>query len=296
MLSKSTKPIPFVWQILELSEFFNYFLPQERLEKPHYNSLYIFISKSGSSRLLVKSIRQLKLLNMNKKLVWLVSNNRNPPIKDSIGYLFPTYVEEELVLGTKSFISTILVLYLISIALQGINPINENTHTALINLFTNLTDYRNNWYKITEEVMDFIGDNYSFFYFISREPASYATAAVSALSTMSFTRILSESISLGLFFHGPFQVLSDDYICFILIGDQLNKESKTLLERLTNQISKKLKSGRVILISNDITCCTNNEHIYTIQYECNINALSPIFEFNILQYIFLNIAKKRGVI
>ncbi len=295
-LSLTDAKLDFTWQIFELTEFNNYFMPQEVFTSENQKTLYIFISNSGESNLLVDAVRQLNLLKIDPEYIWMVTKNPHPSVEDKVGFIFQTFVNREMVLGTKSFMATILVLYFISLLIQKRNPLIEKTHEKLVGTINALGNYSSRWEVNSRKIMSFMGENFSFLYIISREPASYSTASVGSLSAMSFTRILAESTTLGLFFHGPFQIMSEDHACIVLIGDKLNQEAKNLLNRLLNKIASKLKGGNVVLVSNDDTFSPENKDLLSINFNSEIDALSPIFEFYILQFVFLLLAKKRGIV
>jgi len=110
ILMNNKESVDFTWDNIEVTEFYDYFLPKER----DVNTLYIFISKSGKSRLLKNAIEQLHILNVDPNLMWLVTNDVKSPISPFCGVILPIHVGSEIVLSSKSFPHTIIILYFIS--------------------------------------------------------------------------------------------------------------------------------------------------------------------------------------
>ena len=288
----SKNKVDFFWKNIELTEFYNFFLPQKKDDV-----LYIFMSKSGNAKLIKKSIDHLHLLKIDPNQIWLITNNNNADSAKKCGVIFPLALNSEVVLGTKSFQNCVFILYLISALLLKKNPLSMENKEDFYRLINNLMDFRKNWKKINSEVMNFLSDEIEYLYFISKG-SSLSSAHHAALVAQSFVRIFSEGISLGHFFHGPFQIADDKFRCVMLIGDDCEKESD-LIPGLIEQLTKKFGPGRVVLITNCEKLeqsMKNNTDLMTIKYECHNQALSPIFNMFILQTMFLQIAKVRKLL
>jgi fructoselysine-6-P-deglycase FrlB-like protein len=295
-LMQSSQKAKFCWDAFEMSEFYDYILPRE----PDDATLYIFMSKSGNSRVLKKALEHLRILKINPDLVWLLTNNPDVELAQSCGVVFPTFVEDEIVLGTRSYQCTILVLYLVSNLLLGENPLNDE-------MYNNLTEFVNEMIKfretqlddVVEKIYNFFGSDFDFMYLISRDLASQSAAMLSALNAKSFSRFYTEAISLGLFFHGAFQIIDENFNCVMLIGDYNREEDKTLLPRLVNLISDRIGKGKILLLSNNkiVSAAVKNiPQILNVSFNATIQAFSPIFEVFIMQMAFLKISKERGIL
>ncbi|MHA1820887.1 MAG: hypothetical protein ACTSU2_16910 [Promethearchaeota archaeon] len=345
--SKRGDPLGVCWDNYEMSEFYDYFIPFENNE----DILYIFISRSGQSRLLKRILGEMNLIKINPKQIWLITNateqfisNIDEKTSDSegdniidgngnndksteilskyCGLIFPIFSDKELVIGTKSYINTIYVLYLIIKTLMGeikfdIGATDENNedkqrsmvqegksekkdHSDIYKILNNLDVVIKNWETISDRILDFIGMNPNFIYFISRG-ASLSTAYHAALSAKSYTRFFAEGISLGLFFHGPFQIINKDFKCILIIGDQIGDESNSMLLRLIKLIINKLGMGKIVLLTNNQIILDqledrNKNLIKIVDFKCQESALSPILESFVLQMVLLKIAKKKGLI
>jgi glucosamine 6-phosphate synthetase-like amidotransferase/phosphosugar isomerase protein len=247
---------------------------------------------------MLKALEQLSVIQIDKNYIWLVTNNISSEMSLLCGHIFPIKSENEIVFGTKSFQNTVFVLYLIAQILMEKNPITSETETKLANLVNNMRLYSKNWNKTTDQIIEFLGDEMQFLYFISKG-ASLSSAEHGALSVKGYDRVFAEAISLGLFFHGPFQIIDKNFRCILLIGDDLGPEYEILLTRLINLITKKLGLGKLVFLSNTKKTkisLMEDSQILAVNYECEIAALSPIFEMFIFQMVFLKIAKKRGLL
>ncbi|MHA1511252.1 MAG: hypothetical protein ACTSRX_05970, partial [Promethearchaeota archaeon] len=153
VLMNDKESVDFTWESIEVTEFYDYFLPKER----DANTLYIFISKSGKSRLLRNAIEQLHILNIDPNLMWLVTNDVKSPISPYCGIILPIYVESEIVLSSKSFPHTIIVLYFISQILLGKDPISKESQDEIMKFISELKEYRKIEPPLTQSLVDFIG-------------------------------------------------------------------------------------------------------------------------------------------
>ena len=289
--------LDFTWECIELTEFYDYFLPEESQD-----TLYIFISRSGSSRLILKAVDHLSLLKIDKNLLWLITNEQNSSIARKCGQVFQTYVDSELVIGLKSFGNTLFVLYLLSQLLLGKGFNLESIKKGTFGLISELKKFRKTWEKNVDQISDFLGYELQYLYLISKDPSSLACAKFAALIAKTYHRKFAEGIALGHFFHGPFQVFerrSEDKSinCMMLVGDREGEKSNNTLIRLIDQI--KIRAGKVVILCNNPSLSAfykSDYDVLMINFNSPIIELSPIFETFILQLAFLKIAKKSGLI
>lgn len=291
---KSKEPLPFSWNAFEVTEFHDYIIPQEF----DNSSLYIFCSISGESRLIKSSIEQLRTQKVNPKLIWLVTNNPNCGIAKNCGHVFNMCAASEIVLGTKTFQSAIFILYLIAELLMGRNPINDQIKQKCLILISEMMKYRNKWATESDRILNFLGTEFPFLYLIAKG-ASIASANHGALSAKGYSHIYAEAISVGLFFHGPFQIIDNDFRCILMISDDMGLDFNELLQHLINQMFERLGTGKVVLLVNNQTLAKtyqNHPQILTISYSCELAPLAPIFEMYIMQTVFLEFARKQNMI
>ncbi len=296
IMIKSQEHIEFCWETYELTEFYDYILPSGYDE----STLFIFISKSGKSKLLKKSIEHLSLLKINPDLIWLITNIPNAEISKKCGFVFPICVDFEIVPSSKSFQNEIVVLYLISTLLLGKEPLTDEIRSIFDSLFTSMTEFRKSGKStvVAHEILNFLGKDTNFLYCLSRG-ASLSSAYNSAHMGKTLAKIVTEGTSLGLFFHGPFQIADKDFRSIFIVGDDLGEGSDSILARLINSITQELSAGKVVLLSNNIRLnkiMLQNPRVRIIEFNCEEYTLSPIFEMFILHQFFLEVAKYKKLI
>jgi fructoselysine-6-P-deglycase FrlB-like protein len=284
----------YITECFELSEFSDYIVPQQMQD----DIIYIFISVSGSSRLIKRSIDHLKLIQTDPKHIWLVTNNPDGENHALCENIFPLLVESEVVLGTKTYFNSILVLYFLTMI-----PLKQNFQAPIIirrinQLFGELKSYRANEKDNTEKLMGFLGFDFNFLYLISNG-GSMSAAYMGALSAKSYCRFFAEAISRGLFFHGPFQLIDEKFRCILIAGDEPDEDASVMLTKLVKLITDKLGKGRLVLLNNNIRLYEGmdvNPQIHHISFTCEESAFSPIIAGYIMQFLMLEIAEKRGLL
>ncbi|MHA1777463.1 MAG: hypothetical protein DRO88_04735 [Promethearchaeia archaeon] len=294
MFMETARKIPFSLYCVELSEFFDYMLPSES-----EGALYIFISKSGKSRFLKSCVDHLRLTKVDPDLIWLITNNENTYLSPTIQNIFQLFIPHEFVLGSKSFINTIFVVYLTTRVIIGEKPQSTTLQARFSRFIGDLTEYKQNWISTTDQIVQFLSD-FDNLYIIARDPASMAAALLGALHAKSFTRLLTEGIYISHFFHGPFQILErkihpQNIRIILLIGDHTTNEST--IYRLVNLILQRTRE--ILVLSNNpgvSQILRKNERIILVDFNAEIQLLAPIFEFFILQFVFLKIAEKKELL
>ena len=296
MISGSNKSC--CYDCFELTEFYNYCMPQD------YKSdcLYIFISKSGESRFLKKSIEHMHSINIDSALVWLVTDNPESKLASLCGHIFPIHVGHEIVPGTKSYINTVFVLYILTQFLMGKDPLSEKRYNELMIQVDFLKMYRGAWEFTTDKITKFLGYDFTFLYLIAKDPVSMSAANLGAISAQGFTHTLTEGISMGLFFHGSYQVLdaesqNQQTRCIILIGEEKEEQDDDFTIRMIDLIDK--RAGQVLILTPNrrlVYHYMDNDRVFPIYFKAPINALSPICQVFILQTVLLKIAKRKGFI
>ena len=287
-------PIRFSLACVELSEFYDYMLPPE--PEP---TMYIFISKSGRSRFLTASIEHLRLAKIDPDHVWLITNTPDSALNSYIQNVFPLYLDREIVMGTKSFVNSIFVMYLVTQALLGIPVVSAEFKTQFGHFIQELQDYIHNWERSTKIIEDYLVD-FDYLYLIARDPASMGAASFGALHAKTFTQSLTEGIYISDFFHGPFQILEKkihhrEIRIILLVGEKTTNEDT--IYRLVNLINK--RAGKVLIISNNAAISEkfrDNPMVLIAEFDAEISVMAPIFEIFILQLVLLKIAQKKGLL
>ncbi|UYP46210.1 Glutamine--fructose-6-phosphate aminotransferase [isomerizing] [Candidatus Lokiarchaeum ossiferum] len=281
-------------EIYEGDEFLKYFTPRRLKQK----CVFCFVSHSGNSPQIKLAIQHLQDKNLDPQKIWGVSNNLESFVAQNSHFILPTVVGDEEVIGTKSYVNAMLVLYFIGRAFMNRDVISSKIEEEIRQLIFEIKFYGQDWEFHVKSLTEFLGTDYNFLYFISKG-ASLSTAYRGAFSVKSYARIYGEGTNIGLFLHGPYQIVQsnpEDFRCVLIIGDESNLED-TL--RLIEMVSKKLGSGKVMLINNSRELSSlgrSNENVWVFEHTTKNPSLAPIFETIVLQYLLLDQALRREVI
>lgn len=280
--------------IYEIDEFISYYNPRHSDKKLHSDTLFVFVSRSGESLQIKLGIKKLKGY-INPENIWGVTNNPDSYLAKISHLFFPMKSGHEEIMGSKSYLNTLLVLYLLARSFMGKEAIPENREEEIRNLIFEMKFYSDDWESNTKKVSEFLGRDFNFLYFISTG-ASMATASQSALACKAYARTHGEAISLGLFMHGPFQIIDDSFRCVLISGDKSNIDNEL---RIIDMITEKLGHGKVILINNNRDLSSlgrSNRNVFVFEHTTENTYLAPIFEYFVIQYLFLQKAKEKKVI
>lgn len=278
----------------ELTEFYDYFINQLDFS----DSLFIFISKSGTSRLLIKSIEYILMLKVDPNRIILITDNPISDAAKNCGFSFPIYVGSELILGTKSYQNTVLVLYFLVKILLNQDPFDEKDIREINDLIEAMKEFGKDYKPISEKVLGFLGKDLKFLHFLARG-VSLSTAYHFALESKTYSRIYAAGMSMGLFFHGPFQIAEENFRCVFYIGDNQDITNENIINKLLQIILTKYSNSKIVLISNSKVFSLKNQdnpNILNIPYSCEQICLSPIFEMFMAMLFLVESAQKRGLI
>ncbi|MHA1521974.1 MAG: hypothetical protein ACTSRK_17495 [Promethearchaeota archaeon] len=274
--------------IFEADEFMTYVNPI----KYSPCSMFIFISRTGSTQI-HQGIKKLLQHGISKDRICCVSNNNE--LQSLCKYFFPIHCGEEKVIGSKSFPTDILVLYFITRAFMNQDPIPRKIEDEIRQMIFEIKFYQQDWEFHVKSMNDFLGVDYDFLYYISKG-TSLSTAYQGALNSKAYLRIFGEGIKIGLFLHGPVQIVDESFRCILLVSDETSIKDTV---NLINLASKRLGSGRVVLINNSRTLSSlgrANKNVWVFEHTTRNPFLAPIFEMVVLNYLFLDQALRRGVI
>lgn len=274
--------------IFEADEFMTYLHPH----KFDQNSVFIFISRTGSTQI-YQGIDKLHQFGIDPQKICCVSNNSE--LQAKCNFFFPLYCGDEKVIGSNSFPTDILVLYFITRAFMNQDIIPRQIEDEIRQMIFEIKFYQQDWEFHVSSLNDFLGVDYDFLYFISKG-TSLATAYQGALNSKAYLRLFGEGINIGLFLHGPIQIVDDSFRCLLIVSDETSIDDTI---SLINLVSKRLGSGKVILINNSRALSSlgrANENVWVFEHTTKNPFLAPIFEMVVLNYLFLDQALRRGVI
>ncbi|MCF2139132.1 MAG: hypothetical protein K9W44_03670 [Candidatus Lokiarchaeota archaeon] len=274
--------------LIEPDEFVTYCHPHKYAK----DAVFVFVTRTGSTQV-YQSIEKLHKFEIDHQKIGVVSNN--PKLKSNCNFYFPLLCGDEKVIGSNSFPADILVLYFLTRAFMNQEPIPKSIEDEIRQMIFEIKFYQQDWKFHVSSLNDFLGVDYNFLYFISKG-TSLSVAYQGALNSKAYLRLFGEGISIGLFLHGPFQIIDNSFRCILLVSDETSIEDTV---NLINIASKKLGSGRIILINNSRALSSlgrANRNVWVFEHTTQNPFLAPIFEMVVLNYLFLDQALRRGVI
>ena len=233
----------------------------------HYNAslltektLLICFSQSGESYE-IKEI--LKVLPSNVFCIG-ITNESESSLAQKADIAILSKAGKEDMTSTKTFISTMLVSYILAWYLSG--NWNDEKIEPIKKLSSKIEDFLSNYNQWINEVLEFLGE-LPFLQIIARGP-SYAAAMQSALMFKEATRTPSAGIFGGEFRHGPMEMVQEGFKAILFAP-----EGKTIKQSLQMAEDIAKFGGKVLLLTNTAV----------EQFNCNIKIL-PIPEQD--EYLF----------
>lgn len=252
--------------------------------------LLILVSQSGESGEIVKLVEKYQKMR-DPPVIWAITNNEKSTLAQKAGLVFPTLAGEEVSVTSKTYVSTLLVQFLLSSAL--VSPILDLQ--ALQTVATPVIEKARECLSASKEVvikmMAQLGTSFPHLYFVGTG-CSYATACQAALNFQEICRIPSQGISSGQFRHGPIEVIDPNFRAVLLNSA---RDTVPLVDELAGNISKKWGSGKSVILTNSTTPTVQDPNLlYTTQPISN-EYLAPIGEIILLQLFMIAQAKARGI-
>ena len=152
--------------IYELDEFVKFFNPPNNSSKD--DEIYLFISHSGDSLQIRQGLEKLKQKKINSNYIWGITTHQNSFLAKKGHYILPTHAGTETVIGTKSYVSAILVLFFLSRVFLYQEVIPHNIEQEIRQLIFEMKFYTQDWEYHVKSLTEFLGLDYDFLYFISK--------------------------------------------------------------------------------------------------------------------------------
>jgi glutamine---fructose-6-phosphate transaminase (isomerizing) len=235
------------------------------------NTLVTCVSQSGESYEVVKILEKLA-----PGITCIgITNEENSTLakKASVALLSRAGTEE--MTSTKTYISTLLVLYIYSRILSGNwKPGAVPEIQEVIGAVKALIDNKDEW---LQGIMEFLGHPH-FVQLIGRGP-SYSSVLQGSLMVMEAARNPAAGMLGGEFRHGPLEMSKKGFRAIILapLGSTYEQEI-----RLAGDITR--FGGRVVLITNSESV-PKNPDITSIHIPCKDEYLFPVAAIIPLQFI-----------
>jgi len=260
----------------------------------------IIISQSGESGEIRELLREINAIPIEfKPLTVGITNNPDSYLAYMTELQIFMNFDEEISVTSKSYICTLLILYVMAKTIIGEFFTSEQEYQKVEELIIELEELLNNQRNINliwNDLLNKFGTSIDFIEILARG-SSLTTAYQAALNFKEIVKTYSEASSISTFRHGGIECLNDSSKLILLTSDQKNLQLNTkFLDNLINQ----WKCDKILHITNQ----NFNEELYKLHenpklilYKHRIEDpyLAPIFEIVILQLLFYKIAEKRGI-
>ncbi len=285
-------------EIKDTREMLNYYEIPTRAQR--MKTLFIFVSQSGESGEIIRILEKWEKV-MGEMNIWAITNTTESTLAKKADLVFFTKGGKEKSVTSKTYITGILVHYLISQALSGKLSVSEIIKSNIDLLKITLEKLMNGkipnrWelYQRGEKIFQFMGDR-DFLNFIGTG-TSMATVHQAALNFKEVCKTPAEGISLGMFRHGPIETINKKFRAIILISDKkAAQEFKPLIENITNIWGE----GKVVIITThpkiqNLKNMKKGNNVYLIENPIKNPFLAPIFEISVLQLYMCYQAERKG--
>jgi glucosamine--fructose-6-phosphate aminotransferase (isomerizing) len=207
--------------------------------------------------------------------------------------------DEEVSITTKSYVCTLLLLYVMAKTIIGEFFTNEteiqNVEAFLGEVRRFLQDQKQ-INKLWKELLSSFGYDIDFLEILSRG-SSLTSAHQAALNFKEIVKSYSEASSISTFRHGGIECLKESTKLIILSSDKENFEFNIqFIDKLVNDWA----CGKILHITNqEFDEKAKNLHdepkIITYKHKIKDPHLAPIMEIIILQLLFYKMAEKKGI-
>jgi len=284
-------------EIRDSGEFlFNLF--PEKKQKIFSNTAIVIISQSGESGEIRELLRKINSIE-DTPLTIGITNDPNSYLASMTELQILMNFDKETSVTSKSYVCTLLLLYVMAKTIIGEFFMQENEHEdieELVNEIDSLISNKDRLDKIWNDLVNFFGHDISFIEILSRG-SSMVTAHQAALSCKEILKVYSEASSISIFRHGAIECLNDDTNIILITADEKNLQlSNKFLDHLIN----KWKFNKILHITNQDFDKTleemhNNSKVFVYKHNVKETHLAPIMEVVIIQLLFYQIAEKRGI-
>lgn len=289
-------------EMREAGEFLADSFPEDQ-ETYFRGSALVIISQSGESGEITQLVKKFSRIK-NHPLCIGITNNQQSFLAKNADIVFLTKAGTELSVTSKTYVSTLLVIYIFSyIISQGSDKLDRlvveiNSLIAQVGVILEGKDFT----KILSKLVPFFAHtSHNLFLEILSKGPSLSTAFQAALNYKEIVKQPSEASPCSTFRHGGIESLHDDSKLIIISN---GRESFLSNNRLIKNILKEWECGFIFHITNqEITAIDNsasqvdeNNRLITWFHNTQNPYLSPLMEIVLLQLLFYQIAEKRGLI
>jgi glutamine---fructose-6-phosphate transaminase (isomerizing) len=214
-------------------------------------TLLVCISQSGESYEIVKILEKLS----PDVTVVCICNEADSTLAKKTKVALLSKAGKEDMTSTKTFISTYLVTYLLSLAMDGkLNEVSFSEIRSVVQAVENMLSTRDQW---LDGAVKTIGHT-PFVQLVGRGPV-FATVQQCALMFMEATRNPASALLGGEFRHGPMEMVKDGFRAVIFAPSGTTYSQSSIIA------TDILKYGGKVLLITDQLSPIQNENLYIVQ-------------------------------
>lgn len=240
----------------------------------HPKTLVIVVSQSG------RSAEILHLLDENARRAQIiaVTNTDDSPLALQADVTFLTRAGEEFSVSCKTYVTALMVLYLVGALLGSESP--EQTAFDLAKAAPAAADYLQSWRSHVIALASYL-EGVCHLFLVGRGP-SLAAVGTGALIIKESVHCHAEGMSSAAFRHGPLEMVSNGTCVIVLAGEE---RTRALNARLLDDIRQ--KGGRGELLGGDA-------RLLPFRIPAVPESVLPILEILPLEMITLALAAQTG--
>lgn len=278
-------------EVRESGEFAHY------LSSDSVKGIIIAVSQSGESGEVIELVKKISKSQPNSEWLWAITNNEKSTLGKNASLVFPTLAGKETSVTSKTYTTGLLLHYLIARAIIGKDVNSKKFIASIIDLTMkigkNLLSSKQLFYEIAKEIDDFFGD-ITFLNFIGQGTAM-STVMQATLNIKEIAKIAAEGLTIGMFRHGPIELIDASFRCVLIINDSKGAEIGLIL--IKNMINK-WGGGKILLITNQQMSITSDldQNVKIIVNPVDNPYLAPIYEMILLQPYLCLLAEKHGFV
>jgi len=260
----------------------------------------VIISQSGESGEIRELMREINSIPLeNKPLTIGITNNPDSYLAYMTELQIFMNFDQELSVTTKSYVSTLLLLYIMAVTIIDEFFMSEQQNQKVEDLIEEVRKLLNEDELIDQlwnGVLDSFGTNIEFLEILSRG-SSMTTAHQAALNFKEIVKSYSEANSISTFRHGGIECLNKFTKVIILSSDKKNLELNTkFLKKLVDE----WEVDKILHITNqdfdeDLKNVHENPKFVTYKHNVKDPYLASIMEIVIIQLLFYKIAERKGI-
>ena len=219
------------------SEFLHYPLNVRR------GQVFVVVSQSGES---VETVKAARLLRRRHAIILGVTNQPESSLAALSHATLLTHAGEERASATKTFVSTLALLYRLSFVVGRRAALVTRSRLAdsndrLVSCAKSMEEEMPNWEKSIRRLVEDVG-SYQSISVIGRG-YNLAPALQGALLFKEVAKLHAEGMTAGEFMHGPIEMASSELLTIVLTGGRTSQLMTGLIRRLKKYNTKVLTIG-----------------------------------------------------